>query len=74
MSTRLTHPIHGTKIANMDAEVKYDIANGWSIWEAPVVEETVVVEEAPVVEETVVVEEAPVVLKFIPPVKPTRNK
>ena len=62
MSTRLTHPIHGTKIANMDAEVKYDIANGWSIWEAPVVEETVVVEEAPVV------------LKFIPPVKPTRNK
>jgi hypothetical protein len=46
----------------MDAEVKYDIANGWSIWEAPVVEETVVVEEAPVV------------LKFIPPVKPTRNK
>jgi hypothetical protein len=58
----------------MDAEVKYDIANGWSIWEAPVVEETVVVEEAPVVEETVVVEEAPVVLKFIPPVKPTRNK
>jgi hypothetical protein len=39
----LKHPIHGTKVATMDAEAEYDEAQGWKRYEldtqpAPVVE------------------------------------
>jgi hypothetical protein len=29
----LKHPIHGTKVATMDAEAEYDEANGWERYE-----------------------------------------
>jgi hypothetical protein len=29
----LKHPIHGTKVATMDAEAEYDEANGWKRYE-----------------------------------------
>ena len=43
----MKHPIHGAKVATMDAEAEYDESNGWKRYEldtqpAPVVE----VEEA----------------------------
>ncbi len=45
----LKHPIHGTKIATIDAEVQYDEQNGWKRCDlntqSEVVEE--VVEEIP---------------------------
>jgi hypothetical protein len=28
----LKHPIHGTKVANMDSEVEADVANGWNVY------------------------------------------
>lgn len=63
----LKHPLHGNKIATMDAEANTDIANGWTVYNpdnAPAaIEETpAVVEEAPaaVEEAPAVVEEAPV--------------
>jgi hypothetical protein len=28
----LTHPVHGTKVANMEAEVEADVANGWNVY------------------------------------------
>jgi hypothetical protein len=28
----LKHPVHGTKIANMEAEVEADVANGWVVY------------------------------------------
>lgn len=40
----LKHPIHGTKVATMDAEAEYDEANGWERYELdtqPKVEEVV---------------------------------
>lgn len=49
----LKHPVHGTKVATMDAEAEYDEANGWKRYEldtqpAPVVEEVEEVIAAPV--------------------------
>jgi hypothetical protein len=52
----LKHPVHGTKIANMEAEANADDANGWKVYNpnqhhvAPVVEvaEVAEVEEQPV--------------------------
>jgi hypothetical protein len=29
----LKHPIHGTKVATMDAEAEHDEANGWERYE-----------------------------------------
>jgi hypothetical protein len=29
----MKHPIHGTKVATMDAEAEYDEANGWERYE-----------------------------------------
>jgi len=29
----LKHPIHGTKVATMDAEAEYDESNGWTRYE-----------------------------------------
>ena len=29
MTIYLRHPVHGTKIANMDLEAEYDEQNGW---------------------------------------------
>jgi hypothetical protein len=29
----LKHPIHGTKVATMDAEAEYDESNGWQRYE-----------------------------------------
>jgi len=29
----MKHPIHGTKVATMDAEADYDEANGWERYE-----------------------------------------
>jgi hypothetical protein len=31
-SIYLTHPNHGTKVANMEAEANADIANGWVVF------------------------------------------
>jgi hypothetical protein len=31
-SIYLTHPNHGTKVANMEAEANADIANGWAVY------------------------------------------
>ena len=28
----LKHPVHGTKIANMEAEAEADVANGWVVY------------------------------------------
>ena len=28
----LRHPIHGTKVATMDAEANADVANGWKVY------------------------------------------
>jgi hypothetical protein len=49
----LKHPIHGSKIATIDAEVQYDEQNGWERYEldtqpAPVVKEVKEVIAAPV--------------------------
>jgi hypothetical protein len=49
----LKHPIHGSKIATIDAEVQYDEQNGWTRYEldtqpAPVVKEVKEVIAAPV--------------------------
>ena len=49
----LKHPIHGTKVATMDAEAEYDETNGWERYELdtqpePVVEEVKEVIAAPV--------------------------
>ena len=29
MTIYLRHPVHGTKVANMDLEAEYDEQNGW---------------------------------------------
>ena len=29
----LKHPVHGTKVATMDAEAEYDESNGWTRYE-----------------------------------------
>jgi hypothetical protein len=29
----MKHPIHGTKVATMDAEAEYDESNGWERYE-----------------------------------------
>jgi hypothetical protein len=49
----LNHPIHGTKVATMDAEAEYDESNGWKRYELdtqpePVVKEVKEVIAAPV--------------------------
>ena len=49
----LKHPIHGTKVATMDAEAEYDESNGWKRYEldtqpAPVAEEVKEIIAAPV--------------------------
>jgi hypothetical protein len=46
----LKHPIHGSKVATMEAEAEHDEAHGWKRYEldtqtAPVVEEIKAVEE-----------------------------
>ena len=28
----LRHPVHGTKVATMDAEANADVANGWKVY------------------------------------------
>lgn len=33
MNIYLRHPVHGTKVATMDAEVKADMENGWVIFD-----------------------------------------
>ena len=40
MHIYLRHPIHGTKVATMQAEVEADVQNGWEVYnlDAPVVE------------------------------------
>ena len=40
MQIYLKHPIHGTKVATMEAEVEADVKNGWEVYnlDAPVVE------------------------------------
>jgi hypothetical protein len=49
----LNHPIHGTKVATMDAEAEYDESNGWKRYEldtqpAPVAKEVKEIIAAPV--------------------------
>lgn len=46
----MKHPIHGTKVATMEAEAEHDESNGWKRYELDtqpelVAEETIVVEE-----------------------------
>ena len=43
----LTHPIHGAKVATMDAEAEYDEQNGWTRYN-PDTPSVVVEEAAPV--------------------------
>lgn len=40
MQIYLKHPIHGAKVATMEAEVEADVKNGWKVYnlDAPVVE------------------------------------
>ena len=40
MNIYLKHPKHGNKVATSDLEVKYDVKNGWEVYnlDAPVVE------------------------------------
>ena len=40
MQIYLKHPIHGTKVATMEAEVEADVKNGWEVYnlDAPVEE------------------------------------
>lgn len=40
MQIYLKHPIHGTKVATMEAEVEADVKNGWEVYnlDAPKVE------------------------------------
>jgi hypothetical protein len=64
----LRHPVHGTKVANMEEEANADVANGWRVYNpieqrvAPVAE---VAEVAEVVEvaEVAETEEQPVEVK-----------
>lgn len=52
----LVHPIHGAKVANSEAEVLYDITNGWSRFELPkssgAVKESDKIEVTETIEET----------------------
>ena len=43
----MTHPIHGAKVATMDAEAEYDEQNGWTRYN-PDTPSVVVEEAAPV--------------------------
>jgi hypothetical protein len=40
MNIYLKHPKHGNKVATSDLEVKYDVKNGWEVYnlDEPVVE------------------------------------
>jgi hypothetical protein len=40
MQIYLKHPIHGTKVATMEAEAEADVQNGWEVYnlDAPKVE------------------------------------
>lgn len=50
--TYLKHSIHGTKVATMNAEVEYDLRNGWEEYDPHAVEEVVedVLVDEPVVD------------------------
>ncbi len=40
----LRHPVHGTKVANMEAEANADVANGWNVYN-PISSDTAYEEE-----------------------------
>lgn len=45
----LRHPVHGTKVANMEAEANADVANGWNVYN-PISSDTAYEEEKEVEE------------------------
>lgn len=66
----LKHPVHGTKVATMDAEANADVANGWRVYNP--VNHVTEVEEVEVIskEDQVLGEEAEVA----PPVEVKRRR
>lgn len=73
----LKHPVHGTKIANMEAEAHADVANGWKVYnpveQAKVAEIVDVAENANEAEIVEVAEIAEEVFEHPAPVKRRRR-
>ena len=65
----LKHPVHGTKVATMEAEANADVANGWKVYNP---------EEQPQVAEAVknvnVLAEVAEVAEVAPPVEVKRRR
>lgn len=63
MNQMMTHPIHGTKFANSQKEIEFDLLHGWIKYEVPVVidNNTDVVTEETKIEVNLVAKDEPTI-------------